>query len=103
MTITHNWLSKHKYSAIAVPAAVADRINGTEPFELIQKDGSVIMVKYVDRWSNFQIDRLPGMLTLILFGIDTRQMKAALQRAWPELTKLQASEQIISFVAVEKV
>jgi hypothetical protein len=101
MTIKHNWLTKHKYSLIAIPHDVADKL--PPEFELQQSDGSKIKVQYIGRWANHRIDNAPEAFTKVGFGIDTQQMKAALQRAWPELTRQTPENQLISYVAVERV
>ena len=98
--LKHNWLTKHKYSLIAIPHDVADNL--PQEFELQQNDGTLIKVKIVDRWANCKIDDLPEAFTKVCFGIDTQQMKAALQRTWPQLTRQTPENQLISYVAVEK-
>lgn len=100
MLIKHNWLTKHKYSLIAIPCHVADEL--PEQFELQQTDGSKITVRYIGRWANHRIDDAPETFTKVGFGIDTKQMKAALHRAWPELSRQTPENQLISYIAVEK-
>lgn len=100
MTIKHNWLTKHKYSIIAIPGNVADQL--PEQFELQQTDGSKINVKNVGRWKNHRIDQAPEAMTKVCFGITANQMMALLHRKWPELTRQPLDNQLISYVAVEK-
>lgn len=101
MIIKHQYLTTHKFAVIAIPYDVSVKL--PSQFELQQKDGSKIKVALLSRWNKTTIDALPEAFTKVCFGIDTKQMKAALQRAWPELTRQTPENQLISYVAVEKV
>jgi len=106
MRFKHQWLSTHNFSAVAVPVGSLklerDEKNNPLPFELEQRDGSVIKVQYSDHFS-FPAHDLPAALTKALFGIEPDRMRTITLRDYPDFARLEASAQIIHYMIVNRI
>jgi len=81
--IKHQFLSQHKYAAVALPHSEVIKLKLDDPFELEQRDGSVVKVQYIDSY-RFKAHELPDILTQLLFGINTQQMRVLLKNNYPD-------------------
>lgn len=106
MRIKHQWLSAHNFSAVAVPANTLkfdrDEKQNLLPFEIEQRDGSVIKVQYSDHFT-FPLAELPNAFTKALFGIDKDRMRANILRLYPDFARLEAAQQEINYMIVNRV
>jgi hypothetical protein len=106
MRIKHQWLSTHNFSAVVVPTGSLniDRNDKSDraSFELEQRDGSVIKVQYNDHFT-FPLADLPDAFTKVLFGIDKDRMRSNILRAYPDFARLEASQQKINYMIVNRV
>lgn len=105
MKIKHQYLTKHNYTAVAMPAykvkVERDQAENILPWQIEQRDGSVITVEYVDHFK-FSLHDLPNTFTKILFGISADQMKMLMHRNYPDLARMEERFHQIAYICVKK-
>ncbi|MDA3943686.1 MAG: hypothetical protein PF694_09130 [Bacteroidetes bacterium] len=105
MKIKHQYLTRHSYSAIAIPAYQVklerDANSNILPWAIEQKDGSILNVEYVDHFK-FSLHDLPNTFTKLLFGIDATQMKMLVHRNYPDLARMEERFQQVAYICVKK-
>jgi hypothetical protein len=102
MKIKGRILVFHNYPTIVIPSGMFDseKIVKDVIIEFEQPDGKILNIRYEDHL-HFNLNKLPNIFTLALFGITGEQMKRRLHQVYPYLTKLPEDKQFVNYLVGE--